>query len=107
MAALTCDICGGKLVGKADGTICPTRVSDWFGFNEIISRKLFNQLETYQADRADAVMRRAEQDRLDAERRAVLENEKASENLKGLFSGKRRKEIEARLEQIEIDLRNL
>lgn len=56
--------------------------------------------------------RRTEEARIKAERKAALESEKSALTaelsiLKGLFSGKRRKEIEARLAEIETELKNL
>ena len=68
--------------------------------------KLFNSLDTLQEEHKESVHRQEEAQAqrraaLDAERTA-LQNELAS--LKGLFSGKRRKEIEVRLAAITKEL---
>ena len=84
---------GGNSDGQCDA-------SEW---------QLFNSIETLEQDRKEAK-------RIEAERKAkqktALEDEKAAlsaelANLKGLFTGKRRKEIEARLAEIDTELKNL
>ena len=91
---------------KADGTIVQTnhtkqfRVSDW---------RLFGSIDTLNAERKAAA------ERAEAERMAKvkgLKQEKASlqaelSTIKVLFTGKRRKEIEARLAEIEEELKKL
>ena len=85
--------------------------------------KLFNSIDTLKQEREDAKKRwQEEQKRRDAERnrymeeharkRATLESERNAlqtelAKLKGLFTGKRRKEIEARLAEIEAELKKL
>ncbi len=114
---------------KADGTVVVTRndtsecdVSNW---------KLFNSLDSFAKERQEAVARaeaerreaaaRVKAERREAASRAEAERQKRVKdltaeqgalraelaNLKGLFSGKRRREIEARLAQIEKDLGEL
>ena len=85
-------------VGKNDKGQCD--VSDW---------KLFDSLDTLDEERETA--RKAEEERRKA-RIAALENEKAAleaelANLKGLFSGKRRMEIEIGLAKIERELKEI
>ena len=97
--------------------------------------KLFDDFENIEQERADARKRaeeeriaaakRAEEERIAAQiaaekraaeekmrRKAALEQEKSAlqtemANLKGLFTGKRRKEIETRLAEIETELKGL
>ena len=111
-------ICAGDdhtVALKSDGTVVAVGkssegqcgVSDW---------KLFNSMDTLEQERTDARKRAEEERRRIAEekarRRAELESEKASlqaelANLKGLFTGKRRREIESRLTEIGTELKNL
>lgn len=80
-------------------------VSEW---------KLFGSIDTLAAERRAAVNRaKATAEKAEAERKAKIEalnKEKASleaelPTLKGLFSGKRRREIEERLAQINATLK--
>jgi len=76
----------------ADSYIYTRGMEDW---------RLFQNIDTLEQERAAHQEKRKEARRLEAERTA-LQNELA--NLKGLFSGKRRKEIEARLAAIAKEL---
>ena len=101
---------------RADGSVVAAglnicgecEVSDW---------KLFNSMATLETERKAAAERaiaerKAAAERAEAERRAkreALDRERAAlrselANLKGLFSGRRRREIEARLASIETKL---
>ena len=90
---------------KADGMVVTT--SDKY---DVSGWKLFDRIETVEQERKEAQRRFEEEEaQARAQRRAaleagrtVLQNELA--NLKGLFSGKRRKEIEARLAAIAKEL---
>ena len=85
-----------------------------FGQNNVPYLKLFNSIDTLEQDqeavrragerrRVEAVAKRlAERQRL-AKERDDLQSELAS--LHGLFTGKRRKEIESRLAEIERSLK--
>ena len=119
-------ISDGTVVAVGDNDYGKCDVSDW---------KLFNSLDTLEQERV-AARKRAEEERIAAEKRAeeeritaqiaaekraaeekmrrkaALEQEKSAlqtelANLKGLFSGKRRKEIETRLAEIETKLKRL
>ena len=115
---------------KADGTViaqmcqyktdsnCRCVVGDW---------KLFNDIDTLEDERKAAAERaKAEAKRAEAERRAAAEKAEAERrariaalnkekdnlqieltNLRGLFTGKRRREIEARIAEIEAELEKL
>lgn len=96
---------------RTDGTVVTTDknldVSDW---------KLFNGIDTLEEELRQAAENRAERNRREAEarakRRASLDAEASTlqaelANLKGLFSGKRRREIEARLAAIETEQKGL
>ena len=117
---------GHSTVGlKADGTVVATEsgavVSSW---------KLFESVETIEQERAAAKVaaerqaeqrrleaaRKAEQKRIEAEnrtaRKLALSREKSDLmneliNLKGLFTGKRRREIESRIAEIDYELKGL
>ena len=107
---------------KSDGTVLVTG-ENRDGWRDIQEWKLFNNIDTLQQEREDAKKRwQEEQKRRDAERNrcteehtrqhAALEAERTDlqtelANLKGLFTGKRRKEIEARLAEIEAELKKL
>ena len=92
----------------ADGTVVATKnkgVIDTGEWN-VSGWKLFNSVQTIEAERKAAwekeeAKRKAKLKALNEEK-AWLQTELA--NLKGLFTGKRRKEIEARLAQIEKEL---
>jgi hypothetical protein len=74
---------------------------------------LFNNINTIEQEREE--QRHVEQERLAAERKARKEKLVSEQDalqaelptLKGLFAGKRRKEIERRLEEIEKELQGL
>lgn len=92
---------------RADGTVVGRSRSGW---------KLFNNIDTLEDELRQAAENRAERNRREAEarakRRAALETETSSlkeelANLKGIFSGKRRREIEARLAVIETERKGL
>lgn len=108
---------GNTTVGlKSDGTvvIAGEHSDEW----DVSNWKLFNNLDTLQQDRKKAMTRRQEEERAEAERcrieelakkRAALEAEQATlqaelANLKGLFTGRRRREIETRLAEIEANM---
>jgi hypothetical protein len=100
---------------KADGAVVATgnnkygecNVSDW---------KLFNSLDALAYERKEAAAR-AQQERIEAEKRAQQERQQLQAeksalnaelaNLKGFFTGKRRREIEARLAEIEKELKEI
>lgn len=72
---------------------------------ELSTWKLFNSIDSLEKEREDAIMRlKKRQEELKAER-ANLQTELT--NLKGLFTGRRRKEIETRLSGIETELGQL
>ena len=100
---------------RSDGTVVAAgnnqdgecNVSDW---------KLFNSIDTVKAEqKAFQDERRAAAEKAEAERKAHKDRLKKEStdlhvelaNLKGLFTAKRRKEIETRLAQIETELKNL
>ena len=125
IVAISCDC---YLVGlKADGTVV-TAGNTGEGQCDVSSWKLFGSLDTLEQEREEARERWLEkqrrrqeeqhrqqeearriQEEQRAQRRAALEAERTAlqnelANLKGLFSGKRRKEIEARLAAIAKEL---
>ena len=90
---------------KKDGTVVSVG-NDKGGACNVEKWKLFNSLDTLQEEHKESVHR---QEEARAQRRAALEAERtALQNelacLKGLFSGKRRKEIEVRLAAITKEL---
>ena len=105
-------------LGK-DGTLrfAESPKKERFQNKEICQARLFNRVETLDQDRmemahklAEAKRRAAEKQR--AEKVAKLKKEAGAlqaelSNLKGLFIGKRRREIEARLAEIERELKGL
>ena len=115
---------------KADGTVIAVGL-DSFDRCDVKSLKLFDNFETIEAERK-AAAEKAEAERKVAEERAEAEHKAATEkaeterkeknkalskeqatlqielsNLHGLFTGKRRREIEARLSEIETELKKL
>lgn len=107
---------------KSDGTVVCT--AEWHKCDDY---KLFNSFESLEQEREEAKAERkrqeAERQRQEAEAKAkaeaerqakiaALEAEKASiqaelPNLKGLFSGSKRRELEARLAEIEKELKQI
>ncbi|MDY3905677.1 MAG: TIR domain-containing protein, partial [Lawsonibacter sp.] len=93
---------------KSDGTVVAVGDND-DGRCDVSDRKLFNSLDTLEQERADT-RKRAEEEKM--RRKTALEQEKSAlktelTNLKGLFTGNRRKEIETRLAKIETELKGL
>ena len=111
-------ICAGysHTVGlRADGTVVAVG-DNRYGQCDVQGWKLFDNLDRIEQERIEARARRAVQDEKEKEerprRRAALEIEQGNlqtelANLKGFFTGKRRKEIEARLAEIEAKLKGL
>ena len=97
---------------KADGTMIAT---EWnkFGQCSIQNWKLFNSIDTLEAEQAAA--RKAAAERDEAERKARIEaltKEKATlqamlPSIKGLFAGSKKAKIESRLTEIEAELKTL
>lgn len=99
---------------RKDGTVVATddeRVSGW---------RLFNSIDTLEQERVEGLARakaeriakeKAEAERRAQERAAILAEQDGLQaelsQLKGLFSGKRRREIEARLAELSTALREL
>lgn len=99
---------------RKDGTVVATddeRISGW---------RLFNSIDTLEQERAEGLARakaaRIAREKAEAERRAqkraaILAEQDGLQTelsqLKGLFSGKRRREIEARLAELSTALREL
>ena len=99
---------------RKDGTVVATddeRVSGW---------RLFNSIDTLEQERVEGLARakaeriakeKAEAERRVQERAAILAEQDGLQaelsQLKGLFSGKRRREIEARLAELSTALREL
>ena len=118
---------GDHTVGlRADGTVVAVGKND-SGQCNVSGWKLFESIDTL-ADERKAAKEKAEAERKAAEEKRRLAAERAEAerkahkdrlkkestdlhvelaNLKGLFTGKRRKEIEARLAQIETELKKL
>ena len=93
---------------KADGTVVAVGENE-DGECEVGGWKLFDNFETIEAERK-AAAERAETERKETisarqKEQAALQTELAG--LKGLFAGKRRREIEGRLAQIEAELQKL
>ena len=83
---------------RSDGTVVTV------GYNkdgrcDVSGWKLFNSLDTLEQERAETKKRRIAQLQ---QQKTALQTELAG--LKGLFTGKRRREIEAQLMQIENEL---
>ena len=104
---------------KADGTVVAVG-RNYDGRCDVSGWKLFNSLDTLEQERETAKAERQRQEaeakaKAEAERQAkidALEREKQSlqrelANLKGLFSGGKRRQLEARLAQIEAELKKL
>ena len=100
---------------KADGTVVAVG-SNLHGQCDVSDWKLFNSMDTLEQEQADARKRAEEERRRIAEekarRRSELESEKDSlqaklANLKGLFTGMRRREIESRLTEIDAELKQM
>ena len=93
---------GRHTVGlKRDGTVVAVGVNEK-GQCNVNNWKLFNNLDALEQERAEQKARRV----------AELEQQKAAlqtelSGLKGVFTGKRRREIEAQLAQIEKELKGL
>ena len=94
--------------------------SNNYGQCDLGDWKLFGNIETIEAEREEARLRwekeaeeaRKQEEQRRAERKAALEREKRAletelPSLKGLFTGRRRREIEARLAQIKEELGKL
>ncbi|MCH5188577.1 MAG: TIR domain-containing protein [Oscillospiraceae bacterium] len=95
---------------RADGTVVAA------GLKKDINWKLFDNIDNLEEERRRAkeegIRRLEEERRRIEEKKAELESTKAAlqaelANLKGLFSGKRRREIEAQLANIENELKQL
>jgi alpha-tubulin suppressor-like RCC1 family protein len=111
--------CENDTIGlKSDGTVVRSGI-----FSDPIKWKLFNSFDTLEDERKEAIERakeiakRVAQERKEAEQKrqekiAQLKSEEADlrielATLKGLFTGKRRKQIEAQLAEIETTLSKL
>jgi alpha-tubulin suppressor-like RCC1 family protein len=111
---------------RSDGTVVAAGLNN-HGQCDVSGWKMFNSIDTIEAEQKDAA-EKAEAERRAAEERARIAAEKAEAarkvkvaalnkekaglqtelaNLKGLFTGKRRKEIEGRLAEIEAELKTL
>ena len=128
LAAFAC-VSFGKIVGlKTDGTVVAKGFKDEKIMSGVRTWKLFNSIDTLEQEREaiEAERRRQEAEakakaeaeakaKAEAERQAkidALNTEKQSlqaelPTLKGLFSGGKRRQIEARLAQIEAELKKL
>ena len=105
---------------RKDGTVIAgtagARETDRPAYRKAQKWRLFNNIDTLEQERAEGrSAQRSSQERVKrekAEQRIGLEAEQADlqtelSNLKGLFTGKRRKEIEARLAEIKNELKKL
>lgn len=125
LAAFAC-VSFKKIIGlKTDGTVVAKGFKDEEIMSGVRTWKLFNSIDTLEQEREaiEAERRRQEAEakakavaaKAEAERQAkidALEREKQSlqaelPTLKGLFSGVKRRQIEARLAQIEAELKNI
>ena len=120
---------GSQIAGiRSDGTVIATGDND-HGQCNTQGWKLFDNIDTLEQERAEAKAKaeqeraeaerkrqEAERQQIEAERRRLEEEHRKLEaertalqeelaNLKGLFSGRRRREIEARLAEIERQLK--
>lgn len=104
---------------RADGTVVSAGCQ-YFGEKKTAKWKLFGSIDTLEQEREEGRLqarRKAEEERRIAEEKrqariASLNSEKATlstelAGLKGLFSGRRRREIEGRLAEIETELKSL
>ena len=106
--------CGGDYtVGlRSDGTAVAVG-RNVYGQCNVDDWKLFHSVETLQQERVEAQERRKQETEKRREaRKAALAQERAAlqaelANLKGLFNGKRRKELEARLTEIDNEWKGL
>ncbi len=93
---------------RSDGTVVYTGVTD-DGRCNVSNWKFFNSIDTLEQERREIEKKeliKREHLRVELNKeQAALKTELG--NLKGLFSGKRRKEIEARLAEIEAELKKL
>lgn len=103
---------------RRDGTVVTTNT--YKGYESISDWRLFNSIDTLEQERAEGLARakaahiakeKAEAERRAQKRAALLAEQDGLQaersQLKGLFSGKRRKEIEARLGEILTELQEL
>lgn len=103
---------------RRDGTVVTT--STYKSADQISDWRLFNSIDTLEQERAEGLARakaaRIAREKAEAERRAqkraaILAEQDGLQaelsQLKGLFSGKRRREIEARLAELSTALREL
>jgi alpha-tubulin suppressor-like RCC1 family protein len=100
---------------RSDGTVVAVG-SNGDGQCNVSKWHLFNNINTIEEERKKEVRQyRIEQERLALERKARKEKLLSEQNalqaelptLKGLFAGKRRKEIQQRLEKIKKELQGL
>ena len=90
---------------RADGTVIAVG-SNEYGQCDVDGWKLFNNIDTLAEERQtiEEERRQSKSERLTKEHDALLTK---LSNLNGMFSGKRRKEIEARLAEIDAELKKL
>lgn len=84
---------------KSDGTVKTAGTENWKNQCDVKYWKLFNNLDSLEKDRI------AETEEFQKKEKSDLETELA--NLKGLFNGKRRREIESQLAEIEKGQKNI
>ena len=91
---------GGEItVGlKADGTVVTTEMNEHVQ-NEISNWKLFQNYETFETERKQVIHNHLAGQIADIKMELLT--------LKGLFTGKRRKDLEARLHEVETELQQL
>lgn len=111
-------IAGAKLFGsifvglKSDGTVLA--VGDMDSYGDPRGWRLFTDIETFdeECQRERPLARKRKLQEMNAQRRTQLREEQIRVStelkcLRGLFAGKRRKELEARLAEIETELKGL
>ena len=111
-------IAGAKLFGtiyvglKSDGTVLAAGDTDSYG--DPRGWRLFTDIETFdeECQRERPLARKRKMLEMNAQRRTELREEQIRVStelkcLRGLFTGKRRKELEARLAEIETELKGL